>query len=508
MNFKFYETLQKKIIPFVPIHDHLVNWYICGPTVYDVSHIGHARCYIQMDIHRRIIETYFNHVINLVMNITNVDDKIITRANKENIPFQKLADLYEKKFLTNLTELNIDYPSKIIRVTDAITHIIHFIEKLLKDEIAYISNDSVYFSLDTYKKQGYSGKLVDIAEDKSKARLAENPDKRNPADFALWKRSKRGEPGWNTPFIATPGRPGWHLECSAMIVNAFKNITNGRLDIHSGGADLKFPHHHNEVLQSTAFLELKDKKWCNNFIHYGQVNDKDGKKMSKSLGNFVSIDDFLVSGTKSPQFNALVLRMIFLTHNYVDQINFSSGLIEEATHIVNDFVKFLNNMISYQRLIKKSKAMQTTRDLTYLTRIKKIKHCIPLTLRNNFDTVSVITMLRELMTDINTYITIDAEDLKMLNPTVLKEAFSLIKNTLDNLGLEISIVTDKTSDTIDPKFIQTVVDFRAEIRKYAIETKSFDLMPYLDHLRDTVFPKFNLELRDIDKDTSNWMAYK
>jgi len=228
-----------------------VTWYTCGPTVYDHSHMGHAKTYVTFDILRRIMTDYFGYDIYLCMNITDIDDKIIKRSNEKNQPFTELARHFENEFLDDMDRLNVALPDVITRVSEYVPEIVAFIEQIIKNGYAYESNGSVYFDVAKFKASPdhrYARMAGSMAEDDELIAEGEGVltgaqvDKKDKRDFALWKKSKENEPFWESPW--GQGRPGWHIECSAMAASIFKTWP---IDIHTGGVDLRFPHHDNEV---------------------------------------------------------------------------------------------------------------------------------------------------------------------------------------------------------------------------------------------------------------------
>ncbi|MEK7166471.1 MAG: cysteine--tRNA ligase, partial [Patescibacteria group bacterium] len=275
MALKLYNTLSGKIEEFNPIEPPKVKLYECGPTVYNVAHIGNLRTYITNDILRRTLE-YNGFKVNQVMNITDVDDKTIRRSHDEKTSLKELTSKYEKIFLSDIEQLNILRPTSLLRATENIEGMVQLIEKLLRDGAAYKSANGIYF--DIFKAKNY-GRLANLKiEDSAVSRIiSDEYDKENPRDFALWKfRTKEdGEVFFEAPFGA--GRPGWHIECSSMAMNALGET----LDIHTGGHDLIFPHHTNEIAQSET---ATGKQFSRFWIHGGFVN-MGSDKMSKSLGN-------------------------------------------------------------------------------------------------------------------------------------------------------------------------------------------------------------------------------
>mmetsp|Transcript_17599 Transcript_17599/g.29164 ORF Transcript_17599/g.29164 Transcript_17599/m.29164 type:complete len:327 (+) Transcript_17599:208-1188(+) len=278
---------------FRPSNGRRVTWYICGPTVYDVSHIGHARTYLAFDIVRRILSDYFHYDVFMVMNITDIDDKIIIKSKDLGVSFMEVARQYEADFLEDMTSLGVRPPDVLTRVSEYVPQIIQYIERIIANGFAYDSNGSVYFDVGKFSSDpshSYAklqpnaiGDASLLQEGEGALSSAYGSEKRSPGDFALWKRSKEGEPSWDSPW--GPGRPGWHIECSAMA----SDIIGEKMDVHAGGVDLKFPHHDNELAQSEAYF--KSDQWVNYFLHTGHLHI-DGLKMAKSLKNFITIKCF------------------------------------------------------------------------------------------------------------------------------------------------------------------------------------------------------------------------
>lgn len=290
-----------------------VNLYVCGPTVYSEPHIGHARTYITVDLITRTMRDLHNMNIKLVMNITDIDDKIINQAKVEQLPFTAVSKKYEELFYKSLSKLNIGFPSIIVRVSEVVPEIIGYIQQIIDNGFAYPTDDgSVYFDSTTYEAAGYH--FSDIESDYHVDEVAKHiDDKRNVRDFALWKGRGLDDIGFYATFkyngisSESYGRPGWHIECSTMI---HKEI-GSKLDIHLGGIDLKFPHHHNEKLQANAYYHplYKVDNWCEKFMHIGHLAIG-GCKMSRSLKNFITIDQALKELTPNQ------MRLMFATHDW------------------------------------------------------------------------------------------------------------------------------------------------------------------------------------------------
>jgi cysteinyl-tRNA synthetase len=313
MTIRVYNTLGGKKETFETVEPKKVRMYVCGPTVYDYSHIGHARSVVVFDVIARYL-TSQGYDVNYVRNFTDVDDKIIQRANELQMDSSTVAEKYIEEFNKDMGALNVQRATYEPKATEHISTIIHIIEKIFQKEAAYQVDGDVYFSVASFPEYGkLSGrKLEDMV---AGARIEINPQKRNPMDFALWKSAKPGEPSWESPW--GKGRPGWHIECSAMS----SRLLGETIDIHGGGKDLIFPHHENEIAQSeTAFGKPFAKYW----IHNGFVNINQ-EKMSKSLGNFLMIKDVIKS------FHPEAVRFFLLSNHYRSPIDFSEKAMEEAT---------------------------------------------------------------------------------------------------------------------------------------------------------------------------------
>ena len=326
---KLYNTLTKEKNEFIAQETKTVKMYVCGPTVYNYSHIGNLRTYINTDILRRFLKFSGYKVIE-VMNITDIDDKTIKKAADENIPIKNVTQKYEKYFLEDLNNLDIELPEKLPHATDkeVIEEIIKITKVLLDKKIAYKSEDgSVYFSVKKFKDYGkLSG--IDLAGIKDGARVSQDEyDKDDAQDFVLWKKSKESEPSWETLF--GKGRPGWHIECSAMSTKYLGDT----LDIHAGGVDLIFPHHENEIAQSETYT---GKKFVNYWFHCGHLM-VEREKMSKSLGNIYTLHEM----SKKYQVEPLALRMLSLMSHYRETLNFTEKSIKQAQSTLINLREFV-----------------------------------------------------------------------------------------------------------------------------------------------------------------------
>jgi len=305
---KLYNTLSRKKELFKPIKKNQVGMYTCGPTVYGPGHLGHARSYVNFDVLKRTF-IYNNYKVKHILNITDIHDDMIKKANELGITIKQLANRYTPLFKKELIDLNTIPADQYPTVTENMTEIIKMIKTLIKKGYGYIEKDgSIYYNVSKFKKYG---KLSGIKLGKAKTGTRVKTDKyekENVADFALWKGWKKGEPFWQSPW--GKGRPGWHIECSVMA----KRYLGKTIDLHGGAMDLKFPHHENEIAQSEA---ANDVKFANYWFHAGLL-EIEGKKMSKSLGNYIEIHEIKEKG-----FDLMALRYLFLTIHYGSRMNFT-----------------------------------------------------------------------------------------------------------------------------------------------------------------------------------------
>lgn len=312
MALRIYNTLTRKKEPFETLEPGVVRMYVCGPTVYDKAHIGHAMSALVFDIIRRYLE-YRGYTVKFVMNFTDVDDKIIRRAQQLGEDPFRLAERYIEDYRRNLQALNVKPATVNPRATQEIDQIIAMIQGLIEKGHAYVVDGDVYFRVTSDPDYGkLSGRRLD--EMQAGARIEVDERKEHPMDFALWKAAKPGEPAWPSPW--GPGRPGWHIECSAMNLHHLGE----QIDIHGGGNDLIFPHHENEIAQSES---LTGKPFVRYWVHNGMVQ-LGGEKMSKSLGNLITIEEFLA------QHPADVLRMMVLNSNYRSPLVYTDEVVRQS----------------------------------------------------------------------------------------------------------------------------------------------------------------------------------
>ena len=312
MPVKIYNTITRKKEIFQPLEAEHIKLYVCGITSYDYCHIGHARSALAFDMIVRYFR-YLDYKVTYIRNFTDIDDKIITRAAEQNTSTEELANRFIEEFYVDMDKLGVDRPTMEPKATEHIQEMIDLISDLIDKDMAYPSNGDVYYRVGSFAGYGkLSGRKLEDMQ--AGARIQVNENKDDPMDFVLWKSSKPGEPSWESPWGA--GRPGWHIECSAMS----RKYLGDTFDIHGGGQDLIFPHHENELAQSEA---ASNKPYVNMWIHHGFVTIRD-EKMSKSLGNFLTIRDIL------DHYHPEVLRFFIFSTQYRNPLDFSEAAMQDA----------------------------------------------------------------------------------------------------------------------------------------------------------------------------------
>ncbi|MCX0379356.1 cysteine--tRNA ligase [Clostridium perfringens] len=431
---KVYNTLNKKKEEFIPLTPGEVKMYVCGPTVYNFFHIGNGRTFIVFDTIRRYFK-YRGFKVDFVQNFTDIDDKMIKKANEEGTTVKKIGDTYIKEYYQDADALNIERATVNPRATEFIGEIIKFVKGLVDKGYAYEVDGDVYFS--TKKFEGY-GKLSgqNIEDLQSGARISVDERKKDPMDFAIWKAQKPGEPAWNSPWGM--GRPGWHIECSCMA----KKLLGETIDIHAGGSDLKFPHHENEIAQSEA---LTGEPFARYWLHSAFVN-VNNEKMSKSLNNFFTAREIL------ERYDADVIRFLMLSAHYRQQLNFSEDLLESAKASVERIYNAIGNL---ENLIDEvSREEMNEEEKAYLESLNKYKEKYIEKMDDDFNTADAITAIFDLIKDTNTNITIDS------SKELAQKALELIRE----LGAPLGMFQKSTKGNLEEE-IEALIAKRQQARK-------------------------------------------
>lgn len=429
---KLYNSLSGKKEIFEPIDKNEVKIYACGPTVYNDMHLGNVRPQINFDTLRRYL-IYKGYNVKYVSNFTDVDDKIIKKANEENTDITEITTRYIKSVKEDLENLGV-YDNPIIHPTCTchMHDIIEFIEELIKVGAAYQVGGNVYFNIETKKDYGKLSKKQ-LDELISGSRVEVNDEKKNPLDFVLWKEKKEGEVFWESPW--GEGRPGWHIECSAMA----RKLLGDQIDIHAGGEDLKFPHHENEIAQTES---LTHKKFANFWIHNGMINIEN-KKMSKSLGNFFYAKDFMKENTPE------VLRFFILLTHYRKPINFTDESVESAK---KGLKKLKNSRKRLEELLENAK--EGPADEMIVKSVQEIRNDFIKHMDDDLNTPDAITDFFNLSKLINTKI--DDNTTK----DTLEKIYDLFEEMVEVLG----VCKKEVAESIDQK-IEELIQRREEMRK-------------------------------------------
>ncbi|CCE62087.1 hypothetical protein TPHA_0B04170 [Tetrapisispora phaffii CBS 4417] len=617
---KLYNSLTRSKVEFIPRSGTKeVSWYSCGPTVYDASHMGHARNYVSIDINRRILQDYFGYNVNFVQNVTDVDDKIILRArqnylfdkfvesnqtiddtvvkkvmdsllqyiskklkqediktideykvwmksvdveqkkiedpkfpmhvtainnavralsnvnDKEFYPlvkdvfvplldkelgstikdpevFRKLPAYWEDQFNNDMAKLNVQFPDVTTRVSEYIPEIITFIEKIIANGYAYATSDgSVYFNTSKFDKaenhhyakcQPWNKGQLDLINDAegSLSNFSDLNGKQSASDFALWKASKPGEPEWQSPW--GKGRPGWHIECSVMC----SYILGENIDIHSGGVDLAFPHHDNELAQSEAHFD--NDQWINYFLHTGHLHIE-GQKMSKSLKNFITIDEALKS------YSPRQLRLAFSSVQWNNQLDFKESLINEVKSTETAFNNFFANVRALNNDYKNNLAAADdyipkrvgNLEIQLLKDLKEAQEKVDIAFCDNLSTPQVIKALNDLISVSNTYISTSGSNIKIEPVLSVCKFITKIVGVLgfpirsDSLGWEEPSTSStnggaSVEETVMP-YVQVLAKFRDSVRSMAIDkTDLNEFLKLTDKIRDEELLNLNIALDD------------
>jgi len=391
---QFYNDMTMRKEEFVPIEEGKVRMYCCGPTVYNYIHVGNARPIIMFDVLRRYLE-YRGYDVTFVQNFTDVDDKIIKRANEEGITSAEVAEKYIGEYWTDVKALGVREATVHPRATENIPQIIEIIETLIEKGYAYESAGDVYYR--TLKFKDY-GKLSHqpLEELQAGARIEVNDVKENPMDFALWKAAKPGEPAWESPWGM--GRPGWHIECSAMS-NRYLGKT---IDIHAGGMDLAFPHHENEIAQSEAANGVK---FVNYWLHNGFIN-VDNKKMSKSLGNFFTVRE------AAAVYGYDCIRLFMLMSHYRSPLNYSADILEQAKNALERLRTAKDNLDFFAQNGRDGEL--TSEDRAFVDGLGKYRERFIEVMDDDFNTADGVSVIFELVRDVNAAVSPASDPTKAL----------------------------------------------------------------------------------------------
>lgn len=497
MGLKIYNTLTRKKEEFIPIEQGKIKMYVCGLTPYSDCHIGHTRCYITFDIIRRYLE-YKGYEVTFIQNFTDIDDKIIERAKQQNTSAEELAQKYIDEYFKNMDKLGIKRATYYPKVTEHIPEIIEVIAGLMEKGYAYQVNGDVFFEVSHFKDYGkLSGR--NLNEMIHGTRIDVDERKKSPQDFALWKAAKEDEPYWDSPF--GKGRPGWHIECSAMAIKYLGKT----FDIHGGGYDLIFPHHENEIAQSQSYT---GQKFANFWIHNGMVTLNE-QKMSKSLGN-----EFLIKNILD-KYSAEVIRLFLLGTHYRSPIEFSLENLDQAKAGLQRFYNTLRNIDDFlkiepttindeicrlslgkqERLVEFDLKQLEEKDKEFYEAIKQAEERFILAMDDEFNTPIALASLYDVVTAINKFIS-------KMNTLSERSRFSgrallkLAQETLYKLGDIFGLFKEK-EDTQKDNLVSKLMEIIINVRQMARSKKDFEMA---DKIRADL-TKLNICLEDTSQGT-------
>lgn len=451
MPIQLYNTLTRRKEEFVPRDKSRVTYYCCGPTVYNYIHIGNARTFVMADVIRRYLE-YAGYKVKFVLNITDIDDRIINTANEQGLDFHAVAQMYTEAFFEDMAGIGLKLPDAFPRVTEHLNEIIAITQKLIANGLAYESDGSVYYHVGGFDGYGkLSGKNPDdlIAG----ARVEVDETKRNPLDFVLWKAAKPGEPSWDSPW--GKGRPGWHIECSAMSTT----LLGETIDLHAGGADLIFPHHENEIAQSEG---ASGKPFARYWIHFGFLN-VDNEKMSKSLGNFWLLRDAL------KKFRPEAIRLLFLQTHYASPLNFTEDNLRAAENAHKRLESILNRsqqVLELREQLGGSVGRDEVHDFveSFNKQLDRLQQDVETAMNDDFNTAAAMGKIFEVFNGLARMTS--TKTLNDFTAYVIKRARDLILQWNEFLGfLNLSTAQSPVSNKRIDDLIQLLVDLRTSARE-------------------------------------------
>jgi len=454
---RIYNTMTRSKEDFIPMEPGKVKIYACGPTVYNYFHLGNARPFITFDTLRRYLE-YMGYKVEFCQNFTDIDDKMIARANQEGITVRELADRYIAEYYVDADKLHILRPTYQPRATETIDAIIDMISSLIEKGYAYELEDGVYYDVAKFERYGCLSHFdLDELRENAGDRAVQSEGKQNSVDFALWKKKKPGEPSWDSPW--GEGRPGWHIECSAMI-RKYLGVT---IDIHGGGQDLVFPHHENEIAQSEA---ANDAPFVHYWMHNGFINI-DNEKMSKSAGNFFTVRDIV------KEYSYDVIRFFVLTGHYRMPINFSAELLQSAK---NGLERITNSVMNVRFVGNNTERMvpETDKEAAAVLSqaMENAKHDFISSMDDDLNTADAVTAIFELVRAANT---------ACIQPGVpsalLLSSADLIVELSNVLGIAAEADMQKASDI--PAEVMDLVEKRTAAKQARDFAKS-------DEIRDRI----------------------
>ena len=479
---KLYNTMTNKIEEFKTIEENKVKMYVCGPTVYNCIHLGNARPIVVFDTLARYFK-YKGMEVDYVQNFTDVDDKIINKSIEEGISASEVSEKYIKCFFEDINSLNILESVKRPKVTENMEEIIEIIQKLIDNGFAYEKDGDVYFEVKKYKDYGKLSNQK-IEELELGARIDVSEIKKNPMDFALWKKKKDGEPFWVSPW--GEGRPGWHIECSAMA----KKYLGDTFDIHGGGQDLVFPHHENEIAQSKCAYHGN---FANYWLHNGfiQIN---GDKMSKSLGNFFLLREIL------EKFSGNVVRLFILSTHYRKPINFSFENMEDTKKALQNIVKSMNKFEAIIGKYKNEKTVEIT-NLDFSQKIDEFDKKFEDAMDEDMNTPQALATIFDQISETNKFISVNKDELSTIYAEIEKSYESLKRKIGNVFRIEIEMENSaKEEDGENMELTKKLIELLIKLRSEARSEKNFKLS---DEIRDEL-KGLGVEIKDNRDGTTDY----
>ena len=479
---KLYNTMTNKIEEFKTIEENKVKMYVCGPTVYNYIHLGNARPIVVFDTLARYFK-YKGMEVDYVQNFTDVDDKIINKSIEEGISASEVSEKYIKCFFEDINRLNILDSVKRPKVTENMEEIIEIIQKLIDNGFAYEKDGDVYFEVKKYKDYGKLSNQK-IEELELGARIDVSEIKKNPMDFALWKKKKDGEPFWVSPW--GEGRPGWHIECSAMA----KKYLGDTFDIHGGGQDLVFPHHENEIAQSKCAYHGN---FANYWLHNGfiQIN---GDKMSKSTGNFFLLREIL------EKFSGNAVRLFILSTHYRKPINFSFENMEDTKKALQNIVKSMNK---FEGIVEKYKNEKTAeiKNLDFSQKIDEFDKKFEDAMDEDMNTPQALATIFDQIRETNKFISVNKDELSKIYSEIEKSYESLKRKIGNVFGIEIEMENSaKEEDGENMELTKKLIELLIKLRSEARSEKNFKLS---DEIRDEL-KVLGVEIKDNRDGTTDY----
>lgn len=473
-----YNTLSREKETFKPLKDNEVRMYVCGPTVYDYPHIGNARSFVVFDTIRRYLD-FKGYRVFYVTNFTDIDDKMINRANEEGIAVPELAERFIAEYRKIERELNVKPANRNPRATEHIQDMIEMVKNILENDKAYEVDGDVYFDVSEHENYGVLSKISPDELD-SGARVEVDEKKKDARDFVLWKAQKPGEPAWDSPW--GKGRPGWHIECSVM----GKHFLGVPFDIHGGGQDLIFPHHENEIAQTAAAYDAEEpiKYW----LHNGMLTI-DEEKMSKSEGNFFTSREVL--DAYDPQ----AVRLFLVSGHYRHPLDYNNEALEQAKTSIERLRNVVERLRGRMQIVRQKDIKPSEADTALEEAISEVKEGFEQEMDDDFNTPGALAEIFTFVKGINTHID------EVGDPAILRDTLGILKERLEVLGIDLEGAGSRVSAEGESGLVGQLVELVLKLREEAREKKDYETA---DEIRDRL-AEVGIEVKDT-KDGPTWRS--